>query len=135
MYTPQEILDAARTIRPELPALIGANAGVVDAEIADLLRRADEGEAVQNAVLKSLAQFESSREWVNAYLSADDQAVRLAAMRAYRKPGGDPDPIEAEKYICPVACDTVWWKQYEGEEVPECETHHRRLVPEGEASC
>ncbi len=135
MYTPQEILDAARTIRPELPTLIAADAQTVDAQIADLLRRADAGEPVHNAILQLLAQHEQTRQWMDAYLAVDNQAKRLRVMRTYRQPGGDPDPIDAERYVCPVACDTVWWKQFAGEEIPDCETHKIRLVSEAEASC
>jgi hypothetical protein len=137
MYNTQEILDAARTIRPELPVLLenepAVDAAELDALIAALLGRAEQGESVDNSVLSLLAATDPTREWLRSYLDAEEKDERLEAMRSFRRPAGNPDPIVAQRYVCPVDGQTAWYKQFEGEEIPLCVDHNVRLVPEAEA--
>ena len=48
-----------------------------------------------------------------------------------------PIPIAAEKYVCPINCDTIWYRQFAGQDIPICETqgHKVKLIPAREATC
>ncbi len=48
MYTSEDVLEAARVIRLYLPDLLEAEAKTVDRALADLLTRAESGEAFDN---------------------------------------------------------------------------------------
>ena len=139
MYDEATILDCARTIRPYLPRLLGDEtlALALDARLADFIARGAQGEPVSALITNALAEYPATRAWMRDYLQSRDLVIRLARLRGYAEPGGDPEPIPARKYVCPIACDTIWYQQFEGEEIPICQTqgHQVRLVPAEEATC
>jgi hypothetical protein len=68
MYTSKDVLEAARVIRLYLPDLLGAEAETVDRALAELLAKAESGEAVDNQILELLAERDSTREWTRQFL-------------------------------------------------------------------
>ena len=77
-----------------------------------------------------LANYELTRELDTHVSGIRDQAeARVAFVKSYGPTPGDPDPIAAERYICPINGDTVWFRQDVGETVPAVpRLYHIRLV-------
>ena len=101
MYTSEDVLEAARVIRPYLPNLLGAEAETVERALAELLARAESGEAVDNQILELLAEYDATREWApprgstanlraSAYVSAtsDSHVVDSGIVRSTGIPAG-----------------------------------------------
>ncbi|MBM3727972.1 MAG: hypothetical protein FJW40_21425 [Acidobacteria bacterium] len=123
MYSSDDILEAARTIRPYLPSLIGPPAAaVLDAKLASLLADARQGRKVDNLILDAL-QAPEAREWTRQFL----RAGALETLRAYQPVAGPGRPVAAEKYCCPQG-DYVWYRRQVGETVPKCPTHQCELT-------
>lgn len=139
MYDEATILDCARTIRSYLPRLLGdeARALELDADLADLIDRGERNEPVSALITDVLTKHPETKLWMRKYLQSEDMTIRLIMLRGYVGPEGDPDPIPVRKYVCPIACDTIWFRQSVGEEIPICQTkgHKVRLVPVEEATC
>lgn len=129
MYQTENILEGARTIRPYLPELVGAEAQGIDGELAALLARASQGQKTDTLILDLLSTRKATKDWMRDYLAEPASVMRSAETKGYSRPGGDPDPIPGLKYVCPVAGDTVWYKQYAGEEIPMCNSHSVVLAP------
>jgi hypothetical protein len=128
----ERILEVARSIRPYLPGLIGDEAPEVDRGLVDLLNGAAAGADVGEAVLELLMFRPATHTWAASVL-ADEQhrppSVRAAQERSAKRgfsPLPNPyggDPVDAEKYVCPVDGNFVWWRTGVGEPVPQCPDH------------
>lgn len=129
MFQTEVILEGARTIRSYLPELVGAEAETIDSQLASLLARSEKEEKTDNLILDLLAQHKATKKWMRDYLNAASPTARLDVLRAYSRPGGDPSPIPAQRYVCPVDANVVWFKQFEGEEILICKDHGCQLVP------
>jgi hypothetical protein len=126
MLSEEEILVAARAIRPILPGLLGTKAEAVDYSLAELIQRGEAGEPVGKDILALLTQEEPTCNWLQEYFS--DTAEDLYNFGLKPLPGR-PHPIKAARYACPVkGCPTVWHQQRAGQPIPACPTHHVTLA-------
>jgi hypothetical protein len=126
---------AARSVRQFLPELVGAaEAGAVDAEIADLLNRPAGGRESLERLREVLESREGTAEFLDAVLDDDPRfrppQVRPGATRSFGYTGlpGDPRYVGAPMYHCPEGNDYNYW-QLEDEAPPLCPTHRCVLVP------
>jgi hypothetical protein len=121
----EDIVEAARSIRPYLNELIPAEAEQVDNELAGYL---NEGAATRNSnrLLATLRRHEPTREWVSEFLQ---KRLPPAVTRAFefRQPPGDPAAVSATKYVCPQG-DYSWYRVSIGRPIPNCPTHGLMLV-------
>jgi len=124
MTSPDEILEAARTIRPVLDELILDDAPAVDDRLADLLARATAGEQVADAVVVVLAERPQTDDWLRRYLAGGDEE---ATTKGYSGLPGPVAPVGAQRYECPQG-DVVWYRRYVGQQIPTCRTHQILLV-------
>lgn len=127
MLTSNDVLDAAHAIRPYLPELLGAEAETVDHALAELLAKAESGEAVDNQILELLAEREPTRDWIRQYLPYEG----LYNMKGSYDPlGGSVSPIKANTFVCQVpGCSEIWYRPRAGIEPPRCKEHQIPLVP------
>jgi hypothetical protein len=132
MTRSEHILEAARSLRPELAELIGgADADALDRELAELIARANAG-ALPDAdrrILRLLQEREETMEWVSDYLEERfPPEVEESNTRGFQSlPGaGSPLPGDAT-FRCPEN-DFVWVRRTVGTPVPLCHTHHIPLV-------
>lgn len=123
MPSPEEILEAARSIRPFLSQLLDPqDAQSVDSQVAALLARAKAGETVDLQLADVLAERDATRQWMREFLESDRESL-LRAEKSYQPLPGNPSPIPGlVKYVCPEG-DFVWYLSREGEEIPKCPTH------------
>jgi hypothetical protein len=127
MYTSEDVLAAARLIRPYLPDLVVAEAETVDRALADLLARAESGEAVDNQILELLAKRDPTREWTRQFLI---DKMPPPVMRSYDPLTGSVSVIDANTFVCEVpSCSRVWYRPKAGIEPPLCQEHKIPLVP------
>ncbi|MEM9450349.1 MAG: hypothetical protein AAGA75_17680 [Cyanobacteria bacterium P01_E01_bin.6] len=128
MYTPDDVLEAARTIRRYLPDLLGPEAETVDRTLADLLDKAASGEAVDTQILKLLADRDPTRDWIRQYLI--DNMPPPVMTRSYDPLAGSQSVIDANIFVCGVpGCPRIWYRPKAGIEPPLCPEHKIPLVP------
>jgi hypothetical protein len=119
------LLEAARTIRPYLGELVGAEAPRFDAEIAGLLVSVQSGQDVASQLRLLLDSNEATAEWVAEVLEdplhrpPDLQPLITRGYAPLPRSGG---PVHAGKYSCPDG-DYVWYRRSVGVPVPRCPTH------------
>ncbi|MEA5467119.1 hypothetical protein [Leptothoe sp. PORK10 BA2] len=127
MYTSKDVLETARVIRLYLPDLLGAEAETVDRALAELLTRAESGEAVDNPILELLAERDPTREWTSQCLN---DKIPPPVMRSYDSLAGSVSVIDANAFVCEVpGCSRIWYRPKVGIEPPLCQEHHILLVP------
>jgi hypothetical protein len=69
MYSSEDVIAAARSIRPLLRELLGEELAMeIDRKLADLLAQADHGESVDKPILSLLASYDSTRKWLRRKL-------------------------------------------------------------------
>ena len=123
------LLEAARTIRPYLAELVGAEAPRFDVEIAGLLDVAQSGQDVTSSLRSLLGSNETTAEWVAEVLEdplgrpPDFQPLGTRGYTPLLGPGG---PVHAGKYACPGG-DYVWYRPSAGVPVPRCPTPSHML--------
>jgi hypothetical protein len=118
MHTPEEIFEAACTIRSQLPQLLGDKAEELDRKLAELLNkdRATLGLDTQVAVL--LAQTDdATREWMRSFL---EKKVKERSLQPSTSDSGNP--VKMTKFKCPRG-DYIWERHSVGEEPIPCPTH------------
>jgi hypothetical protein len=131
--TAEGVQEAARCVRPYLPELIGPDAAKVDAQLAELLVAAAQGEDVAMELRAALESYEGTRAFLEAVLEnapeyLPPQLQSSALKTSYSGLPGDIQPVEADKYRCPKLNDYVWYRPSVGVPVPECPTCHVLLV-------
>ncbi|OLP18517.1 hypothetical protein BST81_10590 [Leptolyngbya sp. 'hensonii'] len=125
-YDSNDILEAARTIRPLLSELIGDEAaGAIDPQLAGLLAQANTRQLVDNQILELLAEQDATREWVADFLQDQQQPAHL---RTWNPLPGQRSPIGTAKFVCPEG-DYTWYCPRIGIEPPLCPTHNLPLDP------
>ena len=129
----EALLDVARSIRPYLPSLIGAEATSVDCRLAALLRRAHAGEDVDVAVYEVLTSSRQTWNWATRTLSDRQRLPPDLWQRRDASFSGLPgrgDPVDAIRYVCPEDEAYAVWQLFVGDPVPSCPDHPgTALVP------
>jgi hypothetical protein len=125
MYTSEDLLDAARSIRPFLGELLGPESRDVDDELAEYLARAQQGEKVDNLILELLRKHTQTRVWAEEFLQTK---CPPDLVRTYEQPPGSSEPVLADKYRCPEG-DYIWHRRNVAIPVPQCPTHRVALQP------
>ncbi|MFB4285512.1 hypothetical protein ACBJ59_60370 [Nonomuraea sp. MTCD27] len=128
-----DLLEAARTVRPYLPDLIGDAAPQVDQEICRLLDAARAGADVAFELNATLSQTMALHLWKEEVLADELHRPPELQSRTVRRSAGRPSPgdgedIDATKYVCPVERDYIWWRQSPGDQVKLCPDHEVPLV-------
>jgi hypothetical protein len=124
MYDSDDILDAARSIRPYLSELPGiTDAEAIDQQLAELLAQDGSERSPDNEILALLASQEVMREWTLRFLQDKQQPEHL---RNFSPLPGQPSIVSAAKFVCPMG-DYVWYRPRVGVEPPRCPTHHVEL--------
>jgi len=118
----QEVLDAARAIRPHLPDLVGDKAGEMDEQLQRLLTRSEAGETVKIDILRVLSQQDATRQWANDLLKVPQRD------RSYEGLPGKVQKVSVPKYVCPRGDGTPWYRFSIGDQVPLCPNHHIALI-------
>jgi hypothetical protein len=123
----EDIIEVARTIRPYLPDLVGAEAGAYDQEIAQLLAEARTGRDVSDQLFTVLTRSPAAHAW-SARVLEDEQhrppEIAPPRVRSYNfeQLAGAGEPVDAERYACPEG-DYVWYRISVAVPVPACPTH------------
>lgn len=126
MYESNDILEAARTIRPFLSELVGIEtAAAIDPQLADLLAQSSIEQSVDNRILELLAEQDATREWLADFLKHKQQPEQL---RTWSPLPGQGSIVGAAKFVCPQG-DYTWYRSRVGVECPLCPTHNLPLEP------
>jgi hypothetical protein len=123
------VLEAARAIRPYLDRLVESPdaAAELDRQLAGELGQASDPSATARRLRILLEQHEDTA-WFLDKLLADAPDHRPPyhqpgyRTRGIASPPGDPMPIAAARYNCPVRGDYVWYRPDMGTPVPRCPT-------------
>jgi hypothetical protein len=124
MFTPEDVLEGARAIRPFLPELIGAETEQIDQQLADLLGKAKAGEQVDQQILEILKSRPKTKSWMAEFLASEQVS------KGYQPPPGKSNAVSMPRYACPEG-DYVWYQRIAGTLVPSCPTHKCELKLEG----
>ncbi|MGB3613348.1 MAG: hypothetical protein WBA10_06085 [Elainellaceae cyanobacterium] len=125
---PDDVLDAARQIRGELPDLLPAEAAAAfDRQLADYLAQANAGESVHDNILALLQSDSETEDWL-LETTAPQRVPKGGATRGYQGLPGSIGAIGAQKYICPQGNDYTRFLRSAGDS-PTCPTHGCALVP------
>lgn len=132
----ENILDVARTIRAYLPGLLGGKAEPYDRELSALLAEARAGVDVEGRLVDLLTRSPVTHAWAARVLEDPRHRppeLQLAGDRGVGLPGlpGDPQPVDAVRYSCPLDHDFVWWRIFVGDPVPHCRYHPGVLLVAG----
>ena len=126
MYDTNDFMDGARAIRPYLKDLLGAEAGAVDQQLAELLESGQRGNKVDNLILEVIRHHESTRRWMAEFLEKKLPPQLAQELREYQPPLG-VKPLAVPKYVCPEG-DYTWYRQSVRDPVGVCPTHKIVLV-------
>jgi hypothetical protein len=126
----EDLLDVARTIRPYLEELVGAEAAFYDQEIARLLAAAHAGADVDERLTVVLSRSTATHAW--AAKTLEDELHRPPHLQPVRELGfehlpGKESPTATDKYCCPER-DFVWWRRSVAKPVPPCPYDGSTLV-------
>jgi len=118
-------------IRPYLQELVGDEAAKVDGRLSTLLKEAAAGAAVEESISDLLYSFAATRDWT-AQVLGDEQLrppeLQHVVERSYSPLPGEGEPIPAQKFVCPLDANYVWWRRSVGTAVPKCPDHNVQLV-------
>jgi hypothetical protein len=122
----RDVLHMARSIRPHLRELLGEKADEVDGELSRLLRRSDDGHAVEPDVMRVIGRHDETREWAERLLAVAHGDLAFAPMP------GTVQYIPPSRWTCPrfAECGTEFLRYSSGEPVPPCPVHGVELVQE-----
>jgi hypothetical protein len=129
-----QIRDVARSIRPYLPRLTGDRAAAYDQQLTELLCDTTSRADIDGAVLNLLASTPELHSWTAAML--EDERHRPPDLQPVAERGPLPeggfsplanphggDPVDAEKFVCPVDGNYAWWRISVAVPVPTCPDH------------
>jgi len=130
MYETEDILQAARAIRPRLNNLLGTEAETVAQQLDKLLAQADTGQVVGDNILELLSEYQATRQEMNARLSKEE-------FKNYSPLNGDSSkPVATSEYICPdkAGCTcgkypTGWDRHSIEDAIPNCPNLNKALIP------
>ncbi|MEU1183845.1 hypothetical protein ABZ464_40725 [Streptomyces sp. NPDC005820] len=124
-----DLLEAARAIRPYLEELVGEDAAAYDGALGRLLADAHEGLDVDAPLSALLSSNEDISVWIG--MVRHDPLRRPPEhqpIRGYGDLPGPGEPVSAERYVCPGG-DFVWYRPTAGVPVPACPDHGAVLKP------
>jgi hypothetical protein len=113
----EDILAAARAVRPVLPELV-ADGPDLDARLGDLLARAERGEPVADDILDALTAHDRVREWLRRLLPEDADATRGDESVLFSPLPGTGEPTAEIVFTC-GGCDYAYPVFEVGEPVPD----------------
>ncbi|MBD2068086.1 hypothetical protein H6F93_11215 [Leptolyngbya sp. FACHB-671] len=120
MISIDELIEAARTIRPVLPTLLDdETAQHVDQQLAELLNQAKINDReIARPILTLLQSYDTTKTWLVNFSNTglEHKSIFL---------GGDPASGSAIQYVCPTSNDFTIYREA-NEDIPLCPTH---LVP------
>lgn len=126
----EQILGLARDLRVVLPDL------VADTDQCDKLRgaiaAAERGELPALDLLRYLAQHPEARRWLQDQTVDANRTLGFNSAKAPFTPlAGDGSAIATQEFVCPEPGCThpSWFRQRIGQTPPECQIHHKRLIP------
>jgi hypothetical protein len=123
--------EAARSVRPYLNELVGADAPDVDAALADLLNNAEHDADTEHRLRMVLEAHDDTTTFLEDVLD-DVPAYRppqvLSKLTRYTDMVGDSQPVSADKFACQRS-DYVWYLPEVGVPIPRCPTHQCLLNP------
>jgi len=125
MYDIKDVLAAAEAIFPILNDLLGPEAEKIKKELSELLTKAKDGEDVELELMEMLTENDKTREWIRNRL----ENKRLPDQeKSYSKlPGESEEAVPGiQEYVCPN-CNYTFIRQWVGQKVPKCPTHHTNL--------
>jgi hypothetical protein len=125
--------EAARCVRPYLTGLVGSDAPIVDAAVAEILNGAHHEDA--ESQLRSLLESYDGTEAFLERVLEDAPSYRppqvVAAQATQRGSlSGDSLPVDADKFVCPYG-DFAWYLPEVGAPIPRCKTHGPLQPAEG----
>jgi hypothetical protein len=119
--TVEDLVEVARLVRPFLPELVGARAADLDARIGAALDGPPRERVPRLRAV--LASDDAVVAWVERAL-----ADPAGAVRGFEPLPGQGEPVPADRFVCPVNRDVVWYRPKVGVPVPTCGTHSVVLV-------
>ena len=124
LYTNAQVLEAARTLRPNLTQLLGSEAAqAVDFQLAQRLNQTDLDENTQvDHLLEILTSHTETQTWWYDFLENN-----TAIQKSYSGLAGDPALQSTTKYVCPHH-DYTWYRE-DNSPIPLCPTHLIDLIP------
>lgn len=128
MTDDEQILEAARAIRPYLHELLGSEDGAEeDRELAGILV-APESEAATR-IISRLERHEATADWAAAFLEHGvPPDVARVSERGFEEAPGHGEVVRARRYSCPEG-DFSWYRHAVGELPPTCPTHDCVVEP------
>ena len=128
------VVQAAKMVRPYLSDLIGdERADDWDQRLGELLSRDVAETRMAVDLWQVLEKDETVLQWVEDVL--DDPALlppelqRLNVRGAgYAPVPGQGEPIQFDRFVCPVDGDVIWYRPRIGVPILRCNTHDRELV-------
>lgn len=133
MSSPNDILQAARDIRPYLRDLLPQpDADIADKRLELILYTSGDDQARSQDVLALLSTVDTTQEWLRLYLDEQRPATEiLAIIRTYHPLPGKAGAITSPRYCCPVAsCHQTWYRRDAEATIPDCPIHGVKLVRE-----
>ena len=125
----EDVLEAARAIRPFLAQLVGdVAAPEVDSYLADRLGAAAAGQRVSDEILGSLRAASATRRWWLDFLATGlpPEVTRYHDPTRSASIPGRGEIVSPLRYQCPQG-DYVWYRIGVTQGVPVCPTHDVRL--------
>jgi hypothetical protein len=128
----EDVVDVARIVRSYLPELVGDQAGVYDVQLRALLDRVIEGQDVGDELYSVLTRSQTVHDWVAQVLGNHEHLppeLQPVAELEYQALPGLRSPPDAQRYVCPVDGNYVWFRPFVGVPIPQCMDHAVVLVP------
>ncbi|EKU96550.1 hypothetical protein Lepto7375DRAFT_0012 [Leptolyngbya sp. PCC 7375] len=122
MYTPEELLEAAKSVRQFLPQMLDQQkAQKLDRQLSLLIGQYQAGESSDEDIAELLESDETISTWIEKYLSAKIFQDRGSMHGIWENLPGLPI-VSAPRYICPY--DDYIWHHIDGSDpIPHCPTH------------
>ncbi len=132
-HKPEDILAVTRDISSHLEELIGSEAQVVEAKLAQLLEQAQN---LTEQMRDLLQTYPKTRDFLQRHLdekSAPTKKEAVSRGEGFQETLGKrvQTPYGIKVYTCPVkGCDYRWYQQRIGETPPLCYDHNIPLQEE-----
>jgi len=143
MYKTEDILQAARDIRPLLKELAGNEGEKIGQELDALLKQFQSGAKTDTDILRLLTRNEKTAEWTENFFEGKGYSAD-GTKKISLLPGNSVTSIGGiEIYTCPgqrdkcafsdCACKTRDWARMGGEAVPICRELNIHFKPIGKS--